>query len=121
MILLLLACGAEGDDTAALVVDENTVAYEPGDCSRAPALSYENFGKPFVTRYCTSCHSGALSGADRSDAPVDINLDTYDAVAAQAGRIQAAVLGDQPTMPPGGGPTATEMALLGEWLTCSVF
>lgn len=121
MILLLLACAPEEGDTAGLVVDDNTVAYEAGDCSRTPALSYENFGQPFFTRYCTSCHSAALSGADRSDAPPDKNFDTYAGIAAQAGLIQLVVLGPDPSMPPGGGPTSTEQALLEEWLTCSVF
>ena len=45
--LLLLGC-AEPEDTGA-------------PCEqRDPALTYANFGEPFLERYCTGCHGSLL-------------------------------------------------------------
>ena len=47
--------------------------------------------------------------------------DTYDGVLQWAYRTEARSLGDNPGMPPGGGPGPEELARLEEWLQCSVF
>ena len=105
MLLLLLACGAPQDS---------------GDCLRDPPLSYGNFGKGLMGRHCTGCHSSLLPEGQRNLAPVGVDLDTWAGVVQWGPRIEARSVGDAPTMPPGGGPTAQERAMLAEWLQCDV-
>ena len=120
ILTFLLACGGATDPGGAdpVAADDAALA-DPGDCERAPPLDYANFGQGFFTRYCTSCHSSQLTGADRSGAPEAYDFDSEAAIAASIGIIRVVTLGDAPTMPPGGSPTATELSLLDEWLTCS--
>jgi len=80
-------------------------------------LTYDNFGAPFVLDWCRGCHSAALPNDMRQDAPVDVNFDTRAEVRAWSHRI-VDLAGARTAMPPAGGPTATERALLVEWLTC---
>jgi uncharacterized membrane protein len=53
------------------------------DCSNGVAVP--TYAKVEALTTCASCHSSKLSGAQRHDAPTDINFDTYEAakVAAQ--------------------------------------
>jgi len=123
ILALLGACfftpeGAEGAEDAPLAADDAALE-DPGDCERDPPVSWDNYAHGFVTRYCTSCHSSQLAGADRSGAPAGLDLDSEAAVRAYGGAIRANTLGDDPSMPPGGGPDAAELSLLDEWLTCS--
>ena len=75
-----------------------------------------------MDKHCTGCHSSLLQTHERNDAPVGVDLDTYGLVIAYGARIHARVVEpDQATMPPGGGPTAEEIEMLNEWLTCEVF
>ena len=46
--------------------------------------------------------------------------DTWDDMIRWGPRIQARATGPEPTMPPGGGPSEEERALLSEWLECAV-
>ena len=87
-------------------------------CPRDPPLSYDNFGQGFLRRHCAGCHSSLLPQEQRNGAPISINLDSYADAKIWADRIAATALGDAPTMPPGGGPTDDEKALLEEWLDC---
>lgn len=120
ILALLVACGSADEATGdAPVVADDAALEDPGECDRDPPLSYDNFGLGFFTRYCTSCHSSQLSGADRSGAPDTYNFDSEGQIQAYLGIIRATTLGDEPTMPPGGSPTETELSLLDEWLTCS--
>ncbi len=120
ILALLLACGTNDEATDdAVVVADDAALDDPGECERDPPLAWDNFGQGFFTRYCTSCHSSLLSGTDRSGAPVEYNFETEQQIAQYLGIIRATTLGDAPTMPPGGSPTATELSLLDEWLTCS--
>ena len=90
------------------------------DCSRAPPLTYETFGKGFVDLHCVGCHSSLLRPELRNDAPPGVDLDTYEGVLTWSARIRARSLGAAPTMPPGGGPTEEELTLLDEWLGCEL-
>lgn len=114
-LLALLACG--------LGLETDTSGDGPSDgvpdCDRVPPVSYDNFGEGFFARYCTSCHSTQLTGADRSGAPTGLNFDSEDTILSNLSTIRTSTLGKEPTMPPGGGPTPTELSLLDEWLTCS--
>lgn len=91
-----------------------------GPCVHDPPLSYENFGEQFITQNCTACHSIYLPEERREGAPLSVNLDTYSDVLEFADRIAARSVGDDATMPPGGGPTTEERARLAEWLSCEV-
>ncbi|MED5374103.1 MAG: hypothetical protein VX899_24010 [Myxococcota bacterium] len=109
MILALLLGCAQPEDTA-----------DP--CAqRDPALSYHNFGEPFLERYCTSCHGSLLEPSRRFGAPVGVDLDTYADAVLWTERIQARTLDPElPEMPPGGGPTALELERLQEWVDCDL-
>ena len=103
-MLLLLACGAPGDSAST--------------CDRDPPLSYENFGKGLMERHCTGCHSSLLPEGRRNEAPLGVDLDTWEGVVKWGTRIEVRSTGDSPDMPPGGGPTEEERQKLLEWLQC---
>ncbi len=89
-------------------------------CDRDPPLDYALFGEGYMSTHCTGCHSSLLSGEDRVGAPDGVDLETYDGVLLWADRIDARATGAEPTMPPGGGPTEEDIALLEEWLYCDL-
>jgi uncharacterized membrane protein len=95
-----VACGADTDPR----------------CDRS-FLRYANFGAPFIVSWCRACHSAALAPDARQDAPVDVNFDTLDDIRRWSPRITLRA-GLATTMPPAGGPSADERALLVEWLRC---
>ncbi len=49
-----------------------------------------------------------------------VDLNTYGDVLRHVERIEARATGEAPTMPPSGRPSADDVALLDEWLTCTV-
>ena len=110
-MLLLVACVEEGFIDS--VDTSDTV-----DMSCVSDLSWENFGAPLMLSWCTGCHHSQLPDADRAGAPLHINLDTHADVQSFAALIEAAATGEDPTMPPVGGPPETDRALLAEWLRC---
>jgi uncharacterized membrane protein len=81
-------------------------------------LDYESFGKPFLLDWCTGCHSAAVPATMRQNAPTDVNLDTLEGARRFAERITVRAAGSAATMPPAGGPSAEERALLAEWISC---
>ena len=104
---------------SALAVVVGVAACTNGDESAAcaqPDLTYQTFGEPFMTDWCTGCHSAELPLNMRQDAPIDINFDTLAEVRAQALAISLAV--GQDTMPPEGGPSDEERAMLVQWIAC---
>ena len=81
------------------------------------ALTYEEFGAPFLDGWCQSCHAG--DARDRRGAPVHIVFDDLDDVRARADRIFARAAADNTSMPPGAtDPPADDRAALAEWLAC---
>lgn len=113
--LLLVACtpepSAETGDTA---VPSDTAA--PDACSEGPVVTYDNFGAGFLTQHCTSCH--AATAPDRHEAPADVVFDTEEEALAWADRILARAASDPTTMPPQGGTSEDDRALLALWLGC---
>ena len=107
MILLLLACRSGADDSALA-------------CDREPALSFDNFGEAFMAKHCTGCHSVLHEGDLREGAPLGIDLNTYIDVLQWVERIEVRAL-ENLDMPPGGGPSEDERAMLSEWLQCAVY
>ena len=109
LLLLLLSCISANKDTAL------------GDCDRNPPLTYHNFGKGYIDKHCVGCHSVLIPVDTRAGAPVGVDLNTYEDVLNWVDRIDMRSTGDNPGMPPGGGPSAEERAMLKEWLLCGVF
>ncbi len=88
------------------------------DCPNGTNLSYGNFGKQYMHRYCTGCHSSSLSGAGRNGAPAEINLDfAADAITFRTDMLLHAA-NDGAKMPPGVAVPREERALFREWLKC---
>ncbi len=94
-------------------------------CPQGSTLTYDSFGKGFMSAYCTSCHASTLTGAARQRAPGDHNFDTLALIkqnplshldAQSAGGPKAV----NTIMPPRGSraPTEAERKQLGEWLAC---
>ena len=120
-----------------------------GACSRSPeptgavcpdpdpmTLTYDNFGRNFMTKYCTACHSSELTRSQRNGAPLyhdfDFLLDilqTPDHIDEQAGYGPDAKNDFMPPercpSTPGGPldrecpqPTADERTRLSVWIAC---
>ena len=92
-------------------------------CPSGSTLTYDNFGRNFVSTYCTRCHSSLLSGAARQGAPGDHNFDSFAGIFTMANHIDAeAAAGPNAVnnaMPPSDPkPSDDERRKLGEWLAC---
>ena len=112
MLWLILACGSNEEDSASTL------------CNHDPPLSYANFGKGYIDFHCIGCHSAELPEGHRVGAPLPVNFNTYDEVLDWAERIQdrgTRLYSDTVTMPPGGGPTSSELDMFEAWLECAVF
>jgi uncharacterized membrane protein len=127
-IVGLVACGGgksagersgEGDTANVNPADTGTL-----DACATSVVDYENYGQGFMMTWCTPCHNSALepggSGENdpRSGAPEGVDFNTNEGVQLWRDRIIARATGGGPTMPPGGGPTSEDLALLLEWLEC---
>ena len=98
----------------------NTKAYPaPSNltCSTGSALTYTSFGSSFLLKYCRSCHSSSVVGADRRGATVGANFDS--AVDAQVWRstILGRISGGK-KMPPAGDIDAPDLKAAKDWLGC---
>jgi hypothetical protein len=83
-----------------------------------PQLTWENTGDPFVTTWCTGCHSAEVAEAQRFGAPPNINFDTLAEVQLWQDRIRAVALADDAAMPLAGPATAEDRTRMGQWLDC---
>ncbi|HEX6766240.1 MAG TPA: hypothetical protein VF103_12200 [Polyangiaceae bacterium] len=115
-------CPAEEEEDEGADVGPST-----GATCNGSTLDYDGFGKPFMEKYCTSCHSSTVKGEEaRHCAPDDHNFDTLDEIVFTAKHMdQVAAAGPAATndeMPPNGNPkpTAQERLDLGTWLACEV-
>ncbi len=104
---------------------EESVLGLPTEATYPPtsSLTYASFGQPFMTNYCTRCHSSTLSGAARMGAPAFHDFDTQLGVQQVAEHVdEAAGAGPAATneaMPPDGAkPTLDERQKLAEWIAC---
>jgi uncharacterized membrane protein len=94
-------------------------------CPQTQTLTYQNFGKNFMTKYCTRCHSSEVMGADREGAPSFHDFDTLFGIKAVYDHIdETTAAGPAATntgMPPDGAkPTLEERKQLGEWIACGM-
>lgn len=79
-------------------------------------MAWEDFGAGFMLAECQPCHA---SGApDRHDAPADVSFDDEEQVLSWSDRIVDVAGTEPPSMPPDGGTTAEDRALLRAWLLC---
>jgi hypothetical protein len=121
-LALALALAACGTDSAPRDDGEGSGSNEPievdPDVCETSYLDYENFGAPFVINWCRGCHSSAVPMNMRQKAPADANFDNVEQVRTWSERIANRAAGTMPNMPPAGGPTADERALLAEWIAC---
>jgi uncharacterized membrane protein len=82
------------------------------------ALTFENFGKPFLDTHCNYCHGSAV--LDRQSAPPAYVFETPQQVERWADRIYVRAAGPNTTMPPGpDDPPESEREKLAEWLACT--
>jgi uncharacterized membrane protein len=90
------------------------------------SLTYATDVAPLMTKYCTTCHAKAVTGASRRNAPTDHNFETQAGILEEAEHIDHnAGSGPSATntlMPPPDEklavPTTTERATLASWLAC---
>lgn len=112
----LFACGGQTDGPT------QAACPPPSDS----LLTYDNFGKAFMKKYCVQCHAATVSGSARNMAPADANFDTVEGVRKAIASIDARAAGGPAfinrLMPPKGEyakPTDDERLQLGEWLACA--
>ena len=94
-------------------------------CPDGSTLTYEGFGRPFMERYCTRCHSSTLPQGQRMGAPSFHDFDSRSGVRVVAEHVdETSASGPDATntsMPPNGPtPTLDERKQLGEWLACGL-
>jgi uncharacterized membrane protein len=115
--IALAGCGSD---------DKDPVESKPtgSTCPTGSTLTYESFGRQFMEKYCTRCHSSSVSDDQRQGAPSDHNFDTLDNIHdtpaehidEQAAAGPNAVNTAMPPSDPR--PTEAERKQLGEWLAC---
>jgi uncharacterized membrane protein len=121
MLLALAACGpATSSDTAATPTPTSTPTGTLADraCPTNSILTYADFGAPFMSNHCTSCHASTVTGDERRGAPAGFDFDTLAGIQSHADRIYARAADGYAEMPPAGGPAAVERLELGDWLAC---
>jgi len=122
-LVLLVACGTDsvsrddGEGSGSGSGSNEPIEVDPDACETS-YLDYDNFGAPFVINWCRGCHSSEVPAGMRQKAPADANFDTLAQVRMWSERIANRAAGTMPNMPPAGGPTAQERALLAEWIAC---
>lgn len=92
-------------------------------CPPGSTLTYEDFAAPFMSAYCTRCHSSELSGSARMGAPSFHDFDTLAGILPVADHVDewaaAGPAAVNTLMPPSGpSPSEAERRQLGEWLAC---
>jgi hypothetical protein len=113
-LLALLAIPAAG---AAACSDAAEQSSTSALCGSSKDLTYESFGGPFFLSWCTGCHSSDLPERARQGAPVGTNLDSLEDIRKHRELILTRAV-HRADMPPAGGPSPQERALLEEWLGC---
>ena len=116
--ILWFACASDETDSG---LDDSGIksidTAEIDECSDM-IWTYDNVGAPFMTTWCTACHSSDLDSQYRAGAPDTVNLDTLEDVQQWNERILACVLNDDSPMPPAGLPSEDDLSRLEEWLLC---
>jgi hypothetical protein len=113
-----------------------TMCPDPDPVSGTTSLTWESFGRDFMTKYCVNCHSSDLPRSKRNGAPIYHDFDSLTGVLQVANHIDSyagAGPNAQNTTMPGercpsikGGPadracpqpTLAERTNLAQWLAC---
>jgi hypothetical protein len=95
------------------------------ECLQGSTLTYEEFGKPFMERYCTRCHAASLRGAQRMGAPSFHDFDSLFGIKVVADHIDETTAAGPATtnagMPPDKpAPSLEERKQLGVWIACGM-
>jgi uncharacterized membrane protein len=106
-LLLLSACG-EPDPQESVAAPL---------CETGLDVTWEGWAAGFMLSQCQPCH--ASEAPNRYGAPSTITFDTLEDCQAQSGAIADAVL-TRGSMPPAGGVSDDERALLARWLECGL-
>jgi uncharacterized membrane protein len=108
--LIGVACSGSSSDSNSNTNNSGTV-----DCSTGTT---PKFSELTALKKCTSCHATSLSGVDRSQAPSDVNFDTYSEAKLVAGDAVSEI--NEGAMPPAGAPklTADEATAIKRWAAC---
>jgi cytochrome c5 len=95
---------------SATACSSSGASIDTATCPKTSTLTYESFGKAFVSSYCTECH-GNNGG---------VNLGSAANVKANAAQTFKEAANGNSSMPPSGkkAPSADERLKLGEWLSC---
>lgn len=115
--LLVSGCVVQQEDPESPDEDAPRTLVERA-CPEDSFVTYEDFGGPFMSTWCTGCHASDMPEGMRQEAPLGVDFDTLEAVRARADRIWMRAADHNTTMPPLGGPDEEERNLLGEWLAC---
>ena len=115
-LLALLACGAPDETAVAPVETASTAPVTEDACASVPVVTWDSFGKGFVTGSCQTCH--ASTSPNLHGAPEDVVFDTEADVLESAALVLEVATGDAPRMPPEGGVSEDDRARLEWWLTC---
>ena len=113
LLFFLFACHSGGEDSA-----PESEAASTDACAGAPIVTWDNFGAGFLNESCDSCHSSTVTGAARNDAPEEVSFDTTEEVWSWADDILRMATGEEPQMPPEGGPSDDDRVRLFWWLGC---
>lgn len=90
-------------------------ACSPGDCPDGADVTWTDVQVLFDA-HCTSCHSTALTGADRQNAPAGYDYDTYEAASEHPTMSWTEVkLGH---MPPSGALSDADQETIRVWYAC---
>lgn len=87
-----------------------------GDCE----WTYDNFGKVFMEKYCTKCHSSSQTGLARRGAPAGYDFDMPETIAKEKKDIIEYTV-EKKKMPPfftNPKPDDQERGKLKDWLNC---
>jgi hypothetical protein len=114
----LAALAACGTDVTLENYDKPPII-DPDVCETS-YLTYGNFGEPFITNWCRGCHSSDLPANMRQMAPVAANFDDLTMVKSWGNKIAAKAGSNPASMPPAGGPSDEERAMLREWIGCGL-
>jgi hypothetical protein len=112
-LVFLFACSGDGGDSAPESDPTST-----DRCTGAPIVTWDNFGAGFLNENCDSCHASTVEGEARNDAPEAVHFDTKEEAWAWSAVILRMATGDDPAMPPEGGPSEDDRMRLFWWLGC---
>ena len=106
---IAVGCGESGEE-------EDLQSAEELCGEEVPSITWETFGKGFMTTHCQGCH--ASEAPNRKGAPPEVSFDDEADTLEQSIAILNATTSESPTMPPNGGPSEEDRQRLVLWLTC---